>query len=218
LVETNGVRLVTDPYSPAIGYEPLDVSADIVTLSHENPKWHSHLESVGGEYQVVRGLEITDAPIEAAGIRFGAVKVHENLPHDGPNAMIWFESEGLRVLHMGDCGHLPLPEQVAACGQVDILLALASGFPTLPLDELMEFVRVLRPKYVVPMHFGVPHLAMKALPLSSLVEVWPAKSVRLPPSARESSLTVIAGEPRPDFPQLCPLWPLRQRAAVGESI
>jgi len=40
LIETSGARVITDPYSSSIGYLPIDDAADLVTLSHDNPKWN----------------------------------------------------------------------------------------------------------------------------------------------------------------------------------
>ena len=79
------------------------------------------------------------------------------------------------------------------------------------LAQLLEFVDALRPRYVVPMHYGVPHLAMAALPVASLVEMWPTGRVRAPSAPDESTFVVVAGPGPADFPLLCPLRPLRQR-------
>ncbi|HEX9996867.1 MAG TPA: MBL fold metallo-hydrolase [Abditibacterium sp.] len=167
LIQTAGKRIITDPYSSEIGYWPIAEHSDIVSLSHENPKWHSCLDEISGDYEVLRGLEL-ETPIQRGEITFGAVEVFEEAPATGPNAMVWLESEGIRVLHMGDCGFLPADETIEKCGRVDVLLALAGGLPTLPLDDLMVFIEKLQPKIVIPMHFGVPGLQMEALGVAEL--------------------------------------------------
>ena len=162
LIQNAGVKIVTDPYSSEIGYLPVDQRADFVTLSHDNPKWHSCLDDVKGDFEIVNGLELTERCVQRGAVRFGAVKAFEQ-PNQGENAMIWTEIEGVRVLHMGDCGVLPDDETLEKCGRVDILLALAGGFPTLNLDDTMILIEKLAPRIVIPMHFGVPGLQMKAL-------------------------------------------------------
>jgi L-ascorbate metabolism protein UlaG (beta-lactamase superfamily) len=206
-IETAGLRVVTDPYSPVIGYHPVDMEADFVTISHENPNWHSCLDHINGAYELIDGLSVCGCVVDRGSIAFGAVQVFENLPDDGPNSMVWFESEGLRVLHMGDCGHLPTAEQIEACGDVQVLLALAGGKPTLSLPDLVSFVEKLKPKAVIPMHFGVPGLQMEAQPLSDLVELWPWPVVQHRGSTVDTAQIEFGTEP-----VLHTIAPLRQKS------
>ena len=48
LIEAEGTRIILDPYrSPdSGGYEPIDDTADLVVVSHENDKYHSHLGQI----------------------------------------------------------------------------------------------------------------------------------------------------------------------------
>lgn len=168
LLETQNTTVILDPYSSRIGYAPIDLDADIVTASHDNPKYHSCLDELREVGEVVRGLEL-QGEIERRGVKMGAVQVYETDSGDGPNAMVWIESEGVRVLHMGDVGHRITPAQVAACGHVDVLLALAGGPPTIEMAPLYEFIEDLKPRIVIPMHFGVPHLDFKLRPVEEFL-------------------------------------------------
>ena len=177
------VRVILDPYSPQIGYQPINEAAHVVTLSHDNPKWHSCLDDIHGEPQIVRGLDLAGHIVHVKGLGFRAVQVFEELDYetrqgDGPNAMIWLESEGLRVLHMGDVGHRLDDSFVAACGDVDVLLALAGGPPTIELDDLKDFIDRLRPRIVIPMHFAVPELILKLQPVEDFLALFPPDSLR----------------------------------------
>ncbi len=176
LLETAGKRTVTDPYSSEIGYRPVDERADIVTLSHHNPRWHSCLDDIEGEFEAIHGLEILESGATRGEISFGSVLVYER-ENEGENAMMWLESEGIRVLHTGDCGVLPDDATLRKCGRVDVLLALAGGAPTLALDDLMILVEKLAPKIVIPMHFGVPELQMTALGVEELEKRWDASHI-----------------------------------------
>ena len=177
------VRVVLDPYrAPDVGsYAPIDDTADLVAVSHENAKYHSHVAGVGGDPQVVDGLALLDAPEQpriARGVPFTAVRVWENDRHDEPLAMLGVTLGGVRVLHMGDCGHALSPEQVAACGRVDVLLALAGGAPTLALPDLAAFVRDLAPRVVIPMHFGNDKINLNLRPVEDFLSLVPPESVR----------------------------------------
>ncbi len=54
---------------------------------------------------------------------------------------------------MGDVGNALTPEQIDFFRDLDVLLALAGGYPTLPLDELKDVIDAVKPRLVVPMHF-----------------------------------------------------------------
>ena len=60
LIETQGLRIILDPYrSPdSGGYEPIDEPADLVVVSHENDRYHSHLGQIVPPFEVVRALEL----------------------------------------------------------------------------------------------------------------------------------------------------------------
>jgi L-ascorbate metabolism protein UlaG (beta-lactamase superfamily) len=204
LIETVGNRIITDPYSHEIGYLPVDQRADFVCLSHDNPIWHSCLDDISGDFETLNGLEILEETIERGPLRFGAVKVFEK-PNEGPNAMIWIDIEGLRVLHMGDCGVLPHDETLEKCGRVDVLLALSGGFPTLNLEDLMVLVEKLAPKIVIPMHFAVLDLKMKALGVEEIGKRFEARQI----VRHEGSILEITPENLLEATQLHVLKPLR---------
>ena len=212
-------RLLTDPYSTQIGYAPIETRADFVTISHPNPKYHSCLDEFD-EFEnapnaIYRGLEHLGQIVHFGPFALQSVEVFEKLPDgngshgeadgDGANAMTLIEAGDLRVLHMGDCGHLPTKEQIAACGRVDVLLALAGAGPTLSLPDLLEFIEAIQPKIVIPMHFGVPHLTMQIAPVEELERLWPGEI------AHKSSSCQISRDELPGEAQLWVLEPLRQK-------
>ena len=207
-------RLLTDPYSTQIGYAPIETRADFVTISHENRKYHSCLDEFD-EFEnapnaIYRGLEHLNQTVHFGPFALHAVEVFEKLPDnsshgEGANAMTLIEAGDLRVLHMGDCGHLPTEEQIAACGRVDVLLALAGAGPTIALPDLMQFIEAIQPKIVIPMHFGVPDLTMKIAPVEELERLWRGEI------AHKNSSCQISRDDLPGEAQLWILEPLRQK-------
>ena len=108
LVETEGTRIILDPFrSPdSGGYLPIDDSADIVAVSHENDRYHSHLGQIRPPFEVVRGLELPPEGQTVRGICFKAIHVFETperLAED--EVTILHFAEGLHVVHLGDLGH-----------------------------------------------------------------------------------------------------------------
>ena len=86
------VRVILDPYNhPGCGgYLPIDEEADVVSVSHENPRYHSDLSSIRGEPEVLRGLELAGGSRQARGVLFEAREVFETERGEGPNAMVKF--------------------------------------------------------------------------------------------------------------------------------
>src|SRR6516165_12039571 len=60
LIETQGLRIILDPYrSPdSGGYEPIAEPADLVIVSHENDRYHSHLRQIVSPFETIRALEL----------------------------------------------------------------------------------------------------------------------------------------------------------------
>ena len=60
---------------------------------------------------------------------------------------------------MGDLGNPFAEEHLEALrDQVDVVLALAGGFPTIALDDLVSALAVIRPRVVIPMHYRIPRI------------------------------------------------------------
>jgi L-ascorbate metabolism protein UlaG (beta-lactamase superfamily) len=186
LCEGDGVRVALDPYrAPDVGtYAPIDDVADVVAISHINEKYHSYTATLRGPNgeapALVDGLDLLDKPQPetVASIPFTAVRVWENDKREEPIAMVGLTIEGIRILHMGDCGHALSPEEVAACGPVDVLLALAGGAPTLALPDLAAFIRDLKPRIVIPMHYKNEKINLNIRPVEEFLALIPAESIR----------------------------------------
>lgn len=175
-LETLGYRLVLDPFSPQIGYAPLATKADLVSISHENPKWHSDTASVGGEWTLYDALEHVGRGWDFDGISLQSFPVFEDWPDDGeptgPNAMVKITSENLRLLHMGDVGHSLGSDYIEALGEIDVVFAPVGGSPTIELDDLNSFLEELNPRLVFPMHYMIEGLGMKLQPLDAFLDLW----------------------------------------------
>ena len=159
----DGRSVVTDPYDPATsGYKPVTEPADVVVISSATDSFHCNAQLVPGEPVVVNSLELarSGAPRTVQGLTFYGIEAAEapdhHEGHPEANGMVRFMVDGLSVGHMGDVG-TPLSEaQLEFFGGIDVLLALAGGHPTIPLDALRNAVDRIKPKLVVPMHFDTP--------------------------------------------------------------
>jgi L-ascorbate metabolism protein UlaG (beta-lactamase superfamily) len=184
LVETHGRRIILDPYrSPdSGGYEPINESADLVVVSHENDRYHSHLGQIVPPFEVVRALEIPPEGQEMFGIRFEAVHVFET-PERKPEdevTIIHFHVEDLHVVFLGDLGH-PLTEaELAPLKGAEIVLAAAGGPPTIDFPDIPPLLDAIGPKLVLPMHYKTPRINLNIQPLERFLEVLPGVPIDRP--------------------------------------
>ncbi|OIQ27479.1 MAG: Zn-dependent hydrolase [Alphaproteobacteria bacterium MedPE-SWcel] len=69
------------------------------------------------------------------------------------NSIFVFEVAGLCIGHLGHLHHVPTPEQFAALGRLDVVMAAVDGGSTLPLPEMLQVLSRLRSSVVIPMHW-----------------------------------------------------------------
>jgi L-ascorbate metabolism protein UlaG (beta-lactamase superfamily) len=183
LIETGGLRIILDPYrSPdSGGYEPIAEPADIVMVSHENDRYHSHLGQIVPPFEVVRALELPEGGREVRGIRFEAIRVFEStekLPHDEVT-IVHFRAEGLHVVFLGDLGHSLDEAELAPIRGADIVLIPAGGPPTIDFPLVAPLLEAIGPRIVVPMHYKTPRINLKIQPVERFFEAltgWPIES------------------------------------------
>jgi L-ascorbate metabolism protein UlaG (beta-lactamase superfamily) len=184
LIETEGRRIILDPYrSPdSGGYEPIAEAADLVVVSHENDRYHSHLGQIVAPFEVLRALEIPDGGQEMLGIRFEAIHVFET-PDRKPEdevTIVHFRAEGLHVVFLGDLGHPLDEEELAPIRGCDIVLVAAGGPPTIDFPAIAPLLDAIAPRLVLPMHYKTPRINLNIQPLERFLEVLPADPVERP--------------------------------------
>lgn len=165
-ITTDGKTLLTDPFSPQIGYSAFDVAPEVVTISHDHFD-HGDTSWVKGKPLILHGLgeaKHVQAIDQQAGpfhVRAVAAR-HWRDPAQkarGEIAIFVIEVAGLKIVHVGDLGEPLSPEQVEAIGRPDVLLVPVGGFYTVDPDQAYEVVQQLKPRaYVIPMHFRTPLL------------------------------------------------------------
>ncbi len=183
-----GLTVAIDPFSPEqTGYTNPDVSADLVLVTHGHFD-HDNPSIVEGGPFVVRGLTddgdfrplnltLDRLPNESAvklaktsergkvgphPIRIESIKSwHDAVggAERGANAMFLIEVDGVRILHCGDLGQTELTsEQVAAIGQLDVLLLPVGGTYTVDGAAAAQIAAQLAPRNVIPIHYKTPAL------------------------------------------------------------
>jgi L-ascorbate metabolism protein UlaG (beta-lactamase superfamily) len=152
--EGKPVRIIHDPFSPESGYDPIDEPADILLMSQDDDRFHSHSESVKGSPTVVIGRDLPPEGVTVRGINFRAVQVWEDIPRTkNVNGMFHYTLDGVRVAHMGDIGHPLNDEECRALANTDVLLAITGGHHTIAIPDLVQAIERIMPKVVIPMHW-----------------------------------------------------------------
>ncbi len=178
-------KIILDPYNypDCGGYLPIDEHADVVCISHRNQKYHSDLSSIRGDYELIEGLRILSRAKKAAGMRFQGHRVYENDAREGPNAMVKFTLEGITVAHQGDLGHAPRGSDRAFLQDVDVLLTLAGGPPTVRLPDLVRLIADIGPSLVFPMHYKTEKVNLDILPPERFLELCGDFAIQRPESS-----------------------------------
>lgn len=153
--------VITDPYTPeGVGYAPITQSADLVVISSDDDDAHCRADLIPGAPEVCNALNVAldhGGVQTVAGREIRAVEAAEWEHHPrgvpGQNGMYRFEMDGMQIAHMGDVGNPLTEDQIAFFEDVDVLLALAGGYLTIELPDLMTMIHKAKPKLVIPMHF-----------------------------------------------------------------
>jgi len=182
--------VITDPYSPDLGYSLGKPTARIVTVSHQHPG-HSYVQGIGGEPRLVT----RPGEYEISGVLIIGISTFHDADRGekrGKNTVYLMEIDEVVVCHLGDLGHVLTAGQVEEIGNVDVLLLPVGGVSTINAPIAAEVVRQLEPKAVVPMHYKTSALSWELEPVEKFLKEIGVKQVEPRPklSLTKSSLPV----------------------------
>lgn len=189
LIERGLATVVTDPYdSQVVGYEPLKLKADIVTISHEAPghgyvaavKGYSHLITGPGEYEI-GGVFITGIQTNGFGKRN---------PDEPRNTLYVFDYDGVTVAHLGDLRRVPSQTEIEALGNVHVALVPVGGGGGLNAAKAAEMISLLEPGFVIPMHYGTSASALKLAPLNKFLKEMGLNAAEPQPSLKVTKSSI----------------------------
>jgi len=170
LVKGNGKILCFDPFEAKAG-----AKADFIFVSHEH---HDHLspkdiEEFSKPSTIIIAAEscrgkIADAhflrpeqSIEIAGLKVRAVCAYNTdkfrspgvhfHPKESNGIGFVVEFAGKRIYHAGDTDFIP---EMKKLGRIDVAFLPVSGTYVMTPEEAVEAADAIRPKTVIPMHYG----------------------------------------------------------------
>lgn len=161
LTERNYATVVTDPFDhKVVGYDPLKLKAEIVTISHDAPG-HSNRDAVKGATHVLMGageFEVGDVFITAVQTDGTSGKKSKDKVR---NTLYVFDYDGITVAHLGDLQDVPTQSEVEALGTVNVLLVPVGGGSGLNAAKAAEVVSLIEPNLVIPMHYSTADTKLK---------------------------------------------------------
>ena len=186
LTERGMATVVTDPFDDSIvGYEPLKLKADIVTVSHDAPG-HNYLAGVKGNSHTLTGA----GEFEIGGVFITAIQTSgKKQDGNGKNTLYVFDYDGVTVAHLGDLKRELTQSDVESLGTVNVALVPGGGGGGLTPAKAAEVISLIEPGIVIPMHYKTKDDNLDLAPLSKflqemgLSDIEPISSLKVTPSS-----------------------------------
>ncbi|MBZ9687378.1 MBL fold metallo-hydrolase [Clostridium estertheticum] len=151
--DSDGMKIVTDPYDPILGYTFPSISTQILTVSHDHFD-HNNVAALKGYKQLINATtgSFTNGDIKVRG--FASWHDTTEGSERGPNTIYTYEINKIKVCHLGDLGHELSAELIKSIGEIDVLMIPVGGTFTINSDEAIKVINSINPKIVIPMHYG----------------------------------------------------------------
>ncbi|MHB8133745.1 MAG: MBL fold metallo-hydrolase [Anaerolineaceae bacterium] len=163
--ERGFATVVTDPYdSNATGHTPLQLNADIVTISHNKPG-HNFIQAIKNTPFVISG----PGEYEVGGVFVNGMQTNnKDMTTDltERNTLYVFDYEGINIIHLGGIDRVPSQSEIEELGTVNVALVPIGGNSTLNAVKAAEIVNLLTPNIVIPMHYMTENSLIKLDPLN----------------------------------------------------
>jgi L-ascorbate metabolism protein UlaG (beta-lactamase superfamily) len=162
-IKAGGLVVYVDPHRVSGGEK-----ADLIFVSHDhfdhldpsaiatvqkadtvivtNGPCARRLEGKGNIVSIEEGQTVTEK-----GVEITAVPAYNSFHPRGDSIGFVFTLAGKRIYHAGDTNLVP---EMAELGPVDVALIPIGGTYTMDEPEAAEAVKTIRPKTVIPMHYG----------------------------------------------------------------
>lgn len=182
LTERTMATVVTDPYdSKIVGYSPLNLRGDIVSISHDDPG-HNMSSVVKSKPRVING----PGEFEIGGVFITAVQTtgSKRKKDEMRNIICVFDYSGVTVAHLGDIRKVPSQSQVEALGTVNVALVPVGAGNGLNAAKAAEVVSLLEPGIVIPMQYKTKESKMELDSLDKFIKEMGLSKVESIPSLK----------------------------------
>ena len=179
-LESEGYRVLLDPYTRVRGHEELCVAAHKTLCSHE------HFDHNAREHIA---MPLIERPCPFAIEALDTYHDDQGGAKRGRNTVHILRAEGVTAVHLGDLGHLLTEEQAQRIYGCDVLMIPVGGTYTIDAREAKTVVEQVRPRMVIPMHYRHGKYGFTELDtVETFTGLFPARCVRRCPG-RELEIT-----------------------------
>jgi L-ascorbate metabolism protein UlaG (beta-lactamase superfamily) len=189
LKERGMASVVTDPYDfHETGYQPLHLSAEIVTVSHDMPG-HNYISAVSGDPFIINGPgEYEIGNVFITGVATQGKK-------DGKeNTLYVFDYNGINVAHLGDLNRIPNQAEVESLGPINVALVPVGGGSSLNASRAVEVISLLEPNIIIPMHYATPSGSNSLEPVNRFLKEMGLTELETMPYFRASNTSQLPDE------------------------
>lgn len=158
-VDNLDVSVLADPFGEAYGKLPKNLSADIALVSRPNHPAFNNVDAVKGDvFRIDHPGEFEVKTVPVYGI-------------PARSATIWqFDMDGMRIGHLGGAGRELSDDELDRLGDLDILVVPVGGGEALDAKKAAELVSRIDPRAVIPVHFKMTGLSLKADGFSDFIK------------------------------------------------
>lgn len=160
--------IITDPYDESLGLKLPEVTADIITVSHDNPR-HNATHLVNGQFKVLNA----PGEYEIQGVFVSGSALYPETGEKGTearNVVFVYDIDELTVCHLGDISHVPTQDQIDVLDNVDVLLTPVGGGRSLNAAQASELIALIEPAIVIPIHYAMPNITIPLDPLDKFLK------------------------------------------------
>lgn len=160
-IETEqGITIVTDYFGSAGSDENGPVVPEVVTMNYAHIT-HWHPDPDPRIKYVLRGWNHDGKGPADYKLRVADVTIRNvttdirgwgEASKDG-NSIFIFEVADLCIGHLGHLHHVPTEDQFARIGRLDVVMAPVDGTMTLNLPDMIQVLKRLKSRVVLPMHY-----------------------------------------------------------------
>jgi L-ascorbate metabolism protein UlaG (beta-lactamase superfamily) len=172
-IEYSDLRILIDPFTPEwFDYARPQGKYDFVFASHK-AKDHYFFEGIEADFyllasgdkglffqksrsgnKLLKGKTVKNIGTET--FTFWTVpSYHDDQKGaiDGVNGILCLDFDGIKIVHLGDLGHVLEEDHIKKIGDVDVLMIPIDGYFTINIDTAKKIISQLDPKIVFPMHY-----------------------------------------------------------------
>ncbi len=172
IIDSEGFSIVIDPHDGAsLGLPTPSAKADVVLITHEHFDHNAYnvVLKPGGKYYSMKEGAFQVGPHSVIGLP----AYHDKFKgrRRGKVVMYLLNVEGVKILHVGDLGHVLEPSEVKGINTPHVLMAPVGGTFTIDAKEALNLLELIKPKAFIPMHYWVSGINLPLAPLEHFLSL-----------------------------------------------